>query len=223
MSSFYLPKSLRVLQVLAFATPNSLKVPIALEELGLEYELTAVNVRQGEQKSASFLAINPNGRVPVLIDPEGANGVPRVLTESAAIMVYLAEKHGRLLPHNVEARMRVFEQLFFHASTLGPSFGHAGFFLKHATAAMPIAIARFHNEALRTVGLLNSLLERSEFVAGSEYSIADIAHFGWMWRREFAEVDLSKLPHVQRWYDALSARPAVMRAIERVSALVPDA
>ncbi|MGB3126038.1 MAG: glutathione S-transferase N-terminal domain-containing protein, partial [Pseudomonas sp.] len=212
-----------VLQVFAFDTPNSLKVPIALEELGLAYELTAVNVRQGEQKSAGFMAINPNARVPVLIDPEGGNGQPLVLTESAAILVYLAEKHGQLLPHNVEARVRVFEQLFFHASTLGPAFGHAGFFLKHATAAMPIAIARFHNEALRTLGLLNDVLARTEFVAGNEFSIADIAHFGWMWRKEFAEVDFSESPHVQRWYDALSARPAVIRAIKRVEALIPEA
>ncbi|WP_395606443.1 glutathione S-transferase family protein [Pseudomonas sp. B22129] len=221
--SFTHPRYSLVLQVLAFATPNSLKVPIALEELGLEYELKAVNVRQGQQKSADFLALNPNGRVPVLIDPEGAGGQSLVLTESAAILVYLAEKHGRLLPQTVEARVRVFEQLFFHASTLGPAFGHAGFFLKHATAAMPIAIARFHNEALRTLGLLEALLERHEFVAGDQFSIADIAHFGWMWRKEFAEVDFSASPNVQRWYDALSARPAVIRAIKRVEALIPDA
>lgn len=212
-----------MLQVFAFATPNSLKVPIALEEMGLDYELKAINVRQSEQKSPAFMAINPNGRVPVLIDPTGPNDQPLILTESAAILIYLAEKHGRLLAPDGEARARVFEQLFFHASTLGPSFGHAGFFLKHAAEAMPIAIARFHNEALRTLGLLNGVLARSEFVAGAEFSIADIAHFGWMWRREFADVNFSQAPHVQRWYEAVSARPAVIRAIDRVTALIPAA
>ncbi|NWB30337.1 glutathione S-transferase family protein [Pseudomonas gingeri] len=212
-----------MLQVLAFATPNSLKVPIALEEMGLEYELRAINVRQGEQKSPEFIAINPNARVPVLIDPEGANGQPLVLTESAAILVYLAEKHGRLLPADAETRARIFEQLFFHASTLGPAFGHAGFFLKHAPEPLPVAIARFHGEARRALSVLNGVLARSEFVAGHEFSIADIAHFGWMWRREFADVDFSASPHVQRWHETVSARPAVIRAIERVNALVPQA
>ncbi|MGY2224146.1 glutathione S-transferase family protein [Pseudomonas gingeri] len=210
-----------MLQVLAFATPNSLKVPIALEEMGLEYELKAINVRQGEQKSSEFMALNPNARVPVLIDSKGPNGQPLVLTESAAIMVHLAEKHGRLLPVDPESRARVFEQLFFHASTLGPAFGHAGFFLKHAPEPLPVAIARFHGEAQRTLGVLNSVLARSEFVAGNEFSIAGIAHFGWMWRREFADVDFSVSPHVQRWHETVSARPAVIRAVERVSALIP--
>ncbi|WP_438868210.1 glutathione S-transferase family protein [Pseudomonas sp. L1(2025)] len=212
-----------MLQVLAFATPNSVKVPIALEELGLEYELKAINVRRGEQKSPSFTALNPNARVPVLIDTDGPDGQPLVLTESAAILIYLAEKYGHLLPANGEGRARVLEQLFFNASTLGPAFGHAGFFLKHAPEPLTVAISRFHSEAQRTLGLLNGLLAHSEFVVGDTFSIADIGHFGWMWRREFADIDFSNAPHVQRWYDALCARPAFQRGIERVNALIPSA
>ena len=204
-----------MIEVYAFATPNSVKVPIALEELGLEYSLHGINVRKGEQRAPDFVALNPNAKVPVLVDG------PLVLTESAAILVYLAEKTGRLLPDSGEARARVFEQLFFHASGLGPAFGQAGFFKKLAPEPQPLAIARFETEAARTAGMLDLALARHEFVAGDQFTIADIAHFGWLWRRAFAEVDISGLPHLLRWVAAVEARPAVIRAISRAEALVP--
>lgn len=206
-----------MIEVYAFATPNSVKVPIALEELGLDYALNGVNVRKGEQKAADFVALNPNAKVPVLVDG------PLVLTESAAILVYLAEKTGRLLPASGERRARVFEQLFFHASGLGPAFGQAGFFKKQAAEPQPLAIARFEAEAARTAGMLDLALATREFVAGDEFTIADIAHFGWLWRRAFAEVDIAALPNLSRWVAATEARPAVQRAIARVEALVPAA
>ncbi len=206
-----------MIEVYAFATPNSVKVPIALEELGLDYTLNGINVRKGEQKAPGFVALNPNAKVPVLVDG------PLVLTESAAILVYLAEKTGQLLPAAGESRARVFEQLFFHASGLSPSFGQAGFFKKQAAEPQPIAIARFEAEAARTAGVLNALLGRHAFVAGDDFTIADIAHFGWLWRRAFAEVTISDLPHLARWVAEVEARPAVVRAIARVEALVPQA
>jgi|SRR5579859_3467090 len=209
-------------EIYAFSTPNSVKVPIALEELGVEYRLIPVNIRQGEQKTAPFLTLNPNGKVPVLVDPRGPDGAPFVLTESAAILVYLAEKYHRLLPAASESRARVFEQLFFHASGLGPAFGQAGYFAKLAPEKLPVAIARFHGEAERLAKLLDGLLAQSEFAAGSAFTIADIAHFGWLWRREFAGIDLAGRPNLQRWFDVVATRPAVLRAIERVSALVPQ-
>jgi len=205
-----------MLEVYAFATPNSVKVPIALEELGLEYALHGINVRKGEQKAPDFLALNPNGKVPVLVDG------PLVLTESAAILVYLAEKTGRLLPATGEGRARVFEQLFFHASGLSPAFGQAGFFKKQAAEPQPLAIARFEAEAARTAGRLDAVLAGQAFVAGDSFTIADIAHFGWLWRRAFAEVDIAGLPHLSRWVAEVEARPAVARAIARVEALVPQ-
>lgn len=206
-----------MIEVYAFATPNSVKVPIALEELGLEYSLNGVNVRNGEQKAADFVTLNPNAKVPVLVDG------PMVLTESAAILVYLAEKTGKLLPVAGEARARVFEQLFFHASGLGPAFGQAGFFKKQAAEPQPLAIARFEAEAARTAGMLDLALSRHEFVAGDQFTIADIAHFGWLWRRAFAEVDISAFSSLSRWVAAIETRPAVQRAIARVEALVPAA
>lgn len=208
--------------VYAFATPNSIKVPVALEELGLKYTLHAVNVREGEQKAAAFIALNPNGKVPVLVDAS-ATGQPQVLTESAAILVYLAEREGALLPQEGEARARVFEQLFFHASGLGPAFGQAGFFQRQAGAPQPLAIERFAGEARRTVRLLDEVLASRPFVAGNNYSIADIAHFGWLWRREFAGIAFDETPHLARWYDEVFHRPAVQRAIARVNALIPSA
>jgi GST-like protein len=206
-----------MIDVYAFGTPNSVKVPIALEELGLEYRLRGINVRKGEQKAADFVALDPNAKVPVLVDG------PLVLTESAAILVYLAEKTGRLLPAAGEARARVFEQLFFHASGLSPAFGQAGFFKKQAAEPQPLAIARFEAEVARTAGMLDKALATRAFVAGDAFTIADIAHFGWLWRRAFAEVDISGLPHLSRWVAAVESRPAVIRAIARVEALVPTA
>lgn len=207
-----------VIDLYAFATPNSIKVPIALEELGLEYVLHAVNVRKGEQKSAAFIALNPNGKVPVLVEKDASSG-QFVLTESAAILIYLAEKNGALLPASGEARSRVFEQLFFHASGLGPAFGQAGFFQRQASELQPLAVQRFTTEATRAVKVLDGILADRDFVAGEEFTIADIAHFGWLWRREFAGVSLDDAPNVARWFDVVTARPAVQRAIERVTAL----
>mgnify|MGYP003365176873 CR=1 FL=1 len=209
-----------MIDVYAFATPNSIKVPVALEELGLEYVLHTVNVRKGEQKSAEFMALNPNGKVPVLVDSDTSSD-KLVLTESAAILIYLAEKTAKLLPATGPARARVFEQLFFHASGLGPAFGQAGFFQRQASEPQPLAIQRFSAEASRSLKVLDNVLASHPFVAGEDFSIADIAHFGWLWRREFAGVDLKDAPNVARWFDEMASRPAVQRAIERVNALAP--
>lgn len=212
-----------MLIVHAFATPNSVKVPIALEELGLDYQLQPINIRQGEQKHQAFVALNANAKVPVLVDPDGPNGQPMVLTESAAILVYLAERHGQLLPTDGMKRARVFEQLFFHASALSPAFGQSGYFQKLASEPNPAAVARFHGEAKRTLAVLDGVLAHNTYVAGDEYSIADIAHFGWLWRKEFAGVDFADSPNVERWFKAVSQRPGVLRGIERTIALIPEA
>ncbi|EZP52341.1 MULTISPECIES: glutathione S-transferase family protein [Sphingomonas] len=211
-----------MIDVYAFATPNSIKVLIGLEELRLDYTLHGVNVLKGEQKDAAFVALNPNAKVPVLVDT-AADSERFVLTESAAILVYLAERTGHLLPESGEDRARVFEQLFFHASALSPAFGQSGFFQRFAAKPQPIAIDRFTTEARRVVTVLNGVLSERRFVAGSEFSIADIAHYGWLWRREFAGIDFDDAPHVARWFAAIDARPAVQRAVARVNALAPSA
>ncbi|MFG1180108.1 glutathione S-transferase family protein [Xanthobacter versatilis] len=210
-----------MIEVYAFATPNSVKVPIALEEMDLVYELKPVNVRKGEQKNAAFLELNPNGKVPVLVERDGDAAF--VLSESAAILVHLAQRTGRLLPADAEGQARVFEQLFFHASALSPAFGNAGFFKRSSPEPQPIAEARFSAEAERVLDLLEAKLATQRFAAGDDFTIADIAHFGWLWRRAFPGVTLDARPNLSRWYDQIATRPAVQRAITRVEALVPAA
>lgn len=209
-----------MIDVYAFSTPNSVKVPIALEELGLAYALHGVNIRQGEQRTPEFLARNPNAKVPVIVDHDAPGG-PLTLSESGAILVYLAEKAGKLLPAAGPGRARVFEQLFFHASGLGPAFGNAGFFTKFAPEPLPLAIERFRSEGVRLLGLMEEVLARQAFIAGDALTIADIAHFGWLWRRAFAGFDFETAPNLARWYGALEARPAFQRAIVKTTALAP--
>ncbi|MQT14554.1 glutathione S-transferase family protein [Segnochrobactrum spirostomi] len=208
-----------MIEVYAFATPNSVKIPIALEEMGLAYTLRSVNVRNDEQKTAKFLSLNPNGKVPVLIDD--VDGERFVLTESAAILIYLAEKTNELLPDDRATRARVFEQLFLHASGLSPAFGNAGFFKRSSPEPQPLAEARFRGEAVRLLGLLDMKLANQAFTAGDDFTIADIAHFGWLWRRQFPGLTLDDTPNLSRWYDDIAARPAVKRAISRVEGLAP--
>lgn len=210
-----------MIKVYAFSTPNSVRVPIALEEMGLDYEIEAINVRQGEQKRPEYLAINPNGKVPVLIDPDGPEGRPFVLSESGAILLYLARKTGQLIPADPFGRARVLEQMFFHLTGIGPAFGQLGFFKRQASEQLPFAIARFQAESERVLGVLDGVLAKSEYVAGDTFTIADITHFGWLWRREFAGVDLTKTPNIARWYETVAARPALSRAVQRVTALLP--
>jgi len=210
-----------MINVYAFATPNSVRVPIALEELGLPYVLTAINVRKGEQKQPGYLAINPNGKVPVLVDSDGPGGKSLTLGESGAILIYLAEKTGKLLPMYGEARFRVLEQMFFHLTGIGPAMGQAGYFQKQAPEPQPSAQARFENEIVRVMQVLDGILAERTYVASDEFTIADIVHFGWMWRRSFADVDLQLYPNVQRWHDLIDGRPAVQKALDRVNALIP--
>lgn len=212
-----------MIKVYAFSTPNSVRVPIALEELELPYQLEAVNVRKGEQKQPAYLAINQNGKVPVLVDPDGPNGKPFTLTESGAILVYLADKTGRLIPQDRFGRARVMEQMFFHMTGIGPAFGQLGFFKRQASEQIPVAIDRYQKESERVLAVLDGVLANSKYVAGDTYTIADIAHFGWLWRREFAGLDFATSPNVARWYEQIAARPAVMRGVERAAALVPAA
>ncbi len=209
-------------QVYAFSTPNSVRVPIALEEMGLAYELKPINVRKGEQKQPDYLAINPNGKVPVLVDTEGPGGEPLTLSESGAILIYLAEKTGKLLPKDGAERARVFEQMFFHLTAIGPALGQVGFFKRQASERVPLAINRFQTESERVLAVLDGVLANRTFVAGEAFSIADIAHFGWLWRREFAGVDFDNSPHIARWYEMMAARPRVQAGVAKVIALAPS-
>ena len=210
-----------MIDVYAFATPNSIKVPMLLEELGAPYKLHAINVRKGDQSKPDFLAINPNGKIPVIVDPFGPNGPPVTITESGAILLYLAEKHAALVPSDPRDRIRCLEWLFFQVAGLGPMFGQSGYFLRAAPEKPQFAIDRYNGEAKRHLRVLDQHLAKYTWAAGNDYSIADIALFGWIWRREFAGVDFEGTPHVARWYAAAEARPATQPAIAAVNALVP--
>ena len=212
-----------MIEVYAFSTPNSVRVPIMLEELGLPYALKSINVRKGEQKQPDYLAINPNGKVPVLVDPDGPNGTSLTLSESGAILIYLAEKTGKLLPKDGEARYRVFEQMLFHLTGIGPAMGQAGYFQKQAPEPVPAAQKRYENETDRVLTVFDGMLANRIYSAGDEFTIADIVHFGWIWRRAFADVDLKNYPNVCRWYLLIDGRAAVQKAIGKVTALVPAA
>ena len=202
-----------MLTVYAFATPNSVKIPIALEELGLSYDLRPVNIRKGEQKSPAYVALNPNAKVPLLVDGD------LILPESGAILIHLAEKTGRLLPTDPVARARTFEWLFVQLSGTGPAFGQAGYWQKLASDRNDAAIARYSSEAERLADLIDAHLSRSQWFAGDAFTIADIAHFGRFWRRDFAGIDFEGRPHLARWYAATEARPAVHRGIAAALAL----
>lgn len=210
-----------MIDLYAFASPNSIKVLIMLEELNLEYQLHSVNIRQGQQKLPDFLQLNPNAKVPVIVDHDNTDA-PLVLTESAAILLYLAEKTGLLLPSEPLIRARLFEHLFLHASGLSPAFGQSGYFLRLAPNPIEHAIQRFSHEANRLAGLLNQGLAGKQFMLGSALSIADIAHFGWFWRCEFAGLSIKDFPNLELWYNRLSQRPAFIRALEKINSIVPN-
>ncbi|MEV4782894.1 glutathione S-transferase family protein [Burkholderia sp. LMU1-1-1.1] len=207
-----------MIEVHAYASPNSLKVPIALEEMGLNYQLVAVNLRQGAQRDAAFKAMNRNGKVPVLIDNSAAGGAGIVLSESAAILVYLAEKTGQLLPTDPVARGKVFEQLFFHASGVSPAYLQA-FLLSIQSSPSAEAQVKALAEVDRVLSVLDHALNAHRYVAGDTYSIADIVHFGWIWRSQAIGASIDKFPALARWYAELLARPAVATAIDKTMAL----
>ncbi|WP_282511876.1 glutathione S-transferase family protein [Burkholderia cepacia] len=195
-----------------------MKVPIALEEMGVDYRLVAVDLRRGEQNTDAFRAMNPDAKVPVLVDRAAHADGDIVLSESAAILVYLAEKTGQLLPKDGVPRGKVFEQLFFHASALSPAFLQA-FRVAIGAVPEPDAKARALVDVERALGVLERVLERGRYVAGDAYSIADIAHFGWLWRHQAIGASLDRFPSVARWYDDIAARPAVVTAVDKTLAL----
>jgi glutathione S-transferase len=195
-----------MIDLYTWTTPNGRKVSIALEELVLPYTVHPINIRDKVQKEPWFLAINPNGRVPAIIDR--ANGDFAVF-ESGAILFYLAEKTGRLMPRDEKGRSRVLQWLMFQMGGVGPMQGQANVFNRYFPEKIPSVIARYVNEVKRLYGVLDGELAKREFIAGDDYSIADIAHYPWIAQADWSGVALEEFPHLQRWFDALSARPSV--------------
>jgi GST-like protein len=201
-----------MIQLYTWGTPNGKKVSIMLEELELSYEVHPVNLTQRDQFKPEYLAINPNNKIPAIIDNDGPGGKPFTLFESGAILMYLAERSRMLWPTDMRQRYMAIQWLMFQMGGVGPMFGQANYFHR-LEEKVPYAIARFHNEARRLYGVLNNQLGRQEYLAG-EYSIADIATYPWVWRHEMHQVKLEEYPNVKRWYDTISRRPAVQRGME---------
>jgi GST-like protein len=207
------------IEVYSWATPNGHKVHIALEELGLDYRAHPVDISKGDQFAADFLKISPNNRIPAIVDPDGPGGQPISLFESGAILIYLAEKTGRLLPASGAGRYAVLQWLMWQMGGLGPMLGQAHHFLRYAPEDVPYAKARYSNEAQRLYNVLDRRLGEARFLGGDDYSIADIACWPWMRRPDRQGVETAELENYKRWFAEIEARPAVQRGVEVLTEL----
>ena len=193
-----------------WATPNGRKISIMLEECDLPYVVKPIDITRGEQFAASFVALNPNAKIPAIVDDEA----PVSVFESGAILVYLAEKTGRFLPAAGAARYATLQWLMFQMGGVGPMFGQVHHFRRFAQAPVPYAIERFDKEARRLYGVLDRRLGEAEFLAGDgNYSIADMATYPWVARHKWQEIDLNEFTNVSRWFAAVGTRPAVQRGM----------
>ena len=183
-----------------------------LEECALPYRVHAIDIGKGEQFAPEYLQINPNGKIPSIVDPEGPDGRPIAMMESGAILVYLAGKTGRFLPSSIRAKYEALQWLMFQMGHVGPMFGQAHHFMRAKKDEIPYGSERYGNEAKRLYGVMDRHLAKREYFADG-YSIADIAIYPWVARHEWHRVDLAAFPAVKRWFDALGARPAVARGM----------
>jgi len=199
-----------VIDLYTWTTPNGRKVSIALEELGLPYRAHPIDINKDEQFAPDFLAISPNNKIPAIVDRDNNDFA---LMESGAILLYLAEKTGKLMPKALEPRYRVVEWLMWQMGGIGPFLGQVHHFVKYNAGKAPYAEERFLKEAHRLYGVLDQRLKDREFVA-DDYSIADIAIWPWISRFEWQTIDLGKYPNVKRWYTAIAGRPAVQKGYQ---------
>lgn len=193
-----------------FATPNGRKVSILLEELGLEYGTHVVDIRNGGQFAPEYLAINPNGKIPAIVDHDGPDGKPLAVFESGAILIYLCEKTAsNLLPAEPRARAETLSWLMFQMAGVGPMFGQTHHFLHYAPEKVPYGIERYSKETKRLYGVLEQRLTDCPYVGGLTYTIADIAIFPWVDKYEFQGISLKDYPHILKWHGELKMRTAV--------------
>lgn len=196
------------------STPNTRKITIFLEEAGLDYRLTPVALDRGEQHDAAFTALNPNGRIPVIVDHAPVEGPPVTIFESGAILIYLAEKTGRFLPAGLQERFGVIQWLMWQMSGLGPMAGQNGHFLLYAPEQVPYAIERYGRETRRLYAVLDTRLGQTGDCIAGDYSIADMAVFPWIMTHKAQGLTLDDYPHVGRWFAAIRARDAVQRGLQ---------
>ena len=204
-----------MIELYYWPTPNGHKASIMLEEVGLEYRTVPVDILSGKQFDPAFLAINPNNRVPAIVDLEGPAGEPYPVFESGAILLYLAEKTGKLWPQDLAQRYVVIQWLMFQMGGVGPMFGQNGYFQGYCPEDVPLAKERYHRETKRLYGVLDKRLAGCEYVAGAEYSLADVATYPWTMPKQWAlhRIDIDEFPSVKRWNATVAARPAVKRGV----------
>lgn len=203
-----------MIDVFSWPTPNGHKVHIMLEECGLPYRATPVNIGAGDQFKPEFLAISPNNKIPAITDPHGPDGKPISLFESGAILVYLAAKTGKFLPAGDREKYEVLQWLMFQMGGVGPMLGQAHHFRIYAPEKIEYAINRYTNEARRLYGVIDKRLSHSPYLGGREYSIADIATFPWLRSWENQGIVLDEFPHLKAWFEQVAARPAVQRGVQ---------
>jgi GST-like protein len=202
-----------MIELYTWGTPNGRKASIMLEEVGLPYNVHRIDIGKGDQFAPEYVALNPYSKIPAIVDPEGPDGQPLKLFESGAILVYLAEKTGRLLPAVPRLRYVTLQWVMFQMGAVGPFFGQVHHFVRSAKVEVPYAIERYIKEKDRIYGVLNRRLGETPYLAGDEYTIADVATYPWVARHEWHKTDLTTLPNVKRWFDTVGARPAVKRGM----------
>lgn len=196
-------------------TPNGHKATIALEEMGLAYTVKAVNILGGEQHTPDFAALSPNTRIPAIVDHDGPGGAAHTVFESGAILIYLAEKSGRFWPADPAARSDVIQWLFFQCANIGPMFGQCGHFRGYAPERIEYGINRYCGETVKLYGVMDRVLAAREYLAGADYSLADMATYPWCAPkiRALHDIDIDLFPNVKRWASAIESRPAVQRGM----------
>jgi GST-like protein len=208
-----------MIEVYSWATPNGHKVHIMLEECGLAYHVNPVDIGAGDQFKPEFLAISPNHKIPAIVDPDGPDGAPISLFESGAILLYLAAKTGRFLPGSVRGKYETLQWLMFQMGGVGPMLGQAHHFRIYAPEKIDYAIQRYSHEARRLYQVMDKQIARHRYIAGDEYTIADIAIFPWLRSWKNQGIDWNEHPHLKGWFDEIAARPAVQRGVEVLAAL----
>ena len=203
-----------MIDLYTWPTPNGHKIHIMMEEIGLAYKVIPIDIGAGDQFDPAFLKISPNNKMPAIVDPEGPDGKPISMFESGAILIYLAEKTGRFMPKDPRGRYVTLQWLMFQMGGIGPMLGQAHHFRMYAPEKLEYAINRYTNEANRLYGVLDRRLAEAPYLAGNNYTIADIATFPWLRSHENQGVDLNAYLNVKRWFDGVAARPAVQRGVE---------
>ena len=202
-----------MIELYTWQTSNGRKASIVLEEMELAYNVHPIRIGEGDQFTPEFTKINPNQKIPAIIDLDGPDGMPITVFESGAILIYLADKTGKFMPADPRGRYQTLQWLMFQMGGIGPIFGQVHHFKRAAKEQVPYALERFGKEAERVYGVLDGRLAGNEWLAAGEYTIADIATYPWVSRYDWQEIDLGRFPNVKRWFDTISQRPAVQKGM----------